>query len=161
MLKRLIIPILILLIVFNILYNVFYLDKITYAYLNIVNDTYKTYFEPKESPKGSLEELYKDVFMTMLDPYIQEAVNNYYEMHTGYSPKVDPCDPKIIYIGRPNGYRKFGFEIMLQVSPYLGAHNSIGTDLITFNVSSMGDVTIQKFEHIKDYPIPPWLEKTD
>jgi hypothetical protein len=61
---------------------------------------------------------------------------------------------------RPDGYRRFGFEIMLQVSPYLGAHNSIGTDLITFRISS-GEVTVEKFEHIKSYPIPPWLQKTE
>ena len=59
-------------------------------------DILKNYFEPQESPKGSLEELYRDVFMTLLDPYIHEAVDNYYEMNTGYSPNVDPWDPKII-----------------------------------------------------------------
>ena len=39
----------------------------------------KTISEPERPPKGSLEELYQDIFMTMLMPYIDKAVDNYYE----------------------------------------------------------------------------------
>ena len=122
------------------------------------HDPYKTYFEPERPPQGSLEELYQDVFMTMLLPYIQEAVNNYYEKNTGYSPGVDPWQPDILSIERPNGYRTFLFIIKLEVAPYLGAHNSIGVDHITIKVSS-GEVKVLEYKHIKDYPIPPWLQK--
>ncbi len=104
-----------------------------------------------------MEELYQDVFMTMLLPYIQEAVSNYYEENTGYSPNVDPYGPVILSIERPNGYRTFLFIIKLEVAPYLGAHNSIGVDHITIRVSA-GEVKVEKFEHIKSYPVPPWLQ---
>lgn len=122
-----------------------------------VNEPYKTYFEPDKPAKGSLKEIYQDVFMTLLLPYIDEAVTNYYEKNTGYSPNVDPWEPNILSIERPNGYRTFLFVIKLEVAPYLGAHNSIGVDHITIRVSS-GEVKVEKFEHIKDYPIPPWLQ---
>ena len=58
----------------------------------------KTYFEPEIPSSGSLEELYQDVFMTMLLSYIQEAVSHYYEENTGYSPNVDPWQPDILSI---------------------------------------------------------------
>jgi hypothetical protein len=118
---------------------------------------YQTYFEPAKPERGSLEEIYQDVFMTMLSPYIDKAIDDYYEKHTGYTPGVDPWQPQILYIKRPNGYRTFLFEMKLEVAPYLGAHNSIGVDHITLSVSP-GEVKVLEFEHIKDYPIPPWLQ---
>lgn len=120
-------------------------------------EKYQTYFEPKAPIQGSLEELYQDVFMTTLLPYIQEAITKYYEENTGYSPIVAPYTPSILSIERPNGYRTFVFVIKLEIMPYLGAHIPIGVDHITISVSS-GDVKVEKFEHIKSYPIPSWLQ---
>ncbi len=104
-----------------------------------------------------MEELYQDVFMTVLLPYSQEAVSKYYEKNTGYSPNVDPYGPTVLSIERPDGYRTFLFIIKLEVVPYLGAHNPIGVDHITIRVSS-GEVKVETFEHIKSYPIPSWLQ---
>ncbi len=117
----------------------------------------QSYFKPERPSEGSLEELYQDVFMTMLLPYIQEAVRNYYEENTAYSPNVAPYEPEILSIERPEGYRTFQFVIKLEVAPYLGAHNPIGVDHITVRVSP-GEVNVEKFEHIKSYPVPPWLQ---
>ncbi|WP_055668844.1 DUF3888 domain-containing protein [Desnuesiella massiliensis] len=80
--------------------------------------------------QGSKEELYQDIFMTMLTPYIQKAVDNYYGRHYA----VDPV-AEILSIDRPNGYRTFYFIIKLQVAPYQGAHNAVGVDQITLSVS--------------------------
>ena len=121
------------------------------------NTPYQTYFEPSIPEKGSLEEIYQDVLMTMLLPCINKAVDDYYEKNTGYSPSVDPWQPKILYIKRTNGYRTFLIQMKLEVMPYLGAHNSIGVDHITFRVSYK-NVEVLEFEHIKDYPVPPWLQ---
>jgi hypothetical protein len=121
------------------------------------HNPYQTYFEPESPPQGSLEEIYQDIFMTMLLPYIHQAVDAYYEKYTGYSPAIDPCQPDILFIERPNGYRTFLIIIKLEVMPYLGAHNSIGVDHITIKVSA-GEIKVEKFEHIKSYPIPPWLQ---
>jgi hypothetical protein len=123
-----------------------------------VQDEDKVHYEPKKPPERSLEELYQDVFMTMLLPYINKAVDNYYEKNTGYSPSVDPWWINILNIERPYGYRSFTFIMKLKVNPYLGAHNSIGVDHITIKIS-YDKVEILKYEHIKDYPIPPWLQR--
>ena len=121
-------------------------------------DPGKTYFEPpKKLPEGSLEEIYQDIVMTQLLPYIQDAVNDYYIEKTGYGPSVNPWQPRVLSVERPNGYRTFLFIIKLEVAPYLGAHNSIGVDQITLRVSS-AKVEVLGYNHIKDYPIPPWLQ---
>lgn len=156
--KKLIVPcaLLVLLAAGIVVIKMLGLESTRQAFLN-QPVKYRTYFEPKTPSKGSLEELYRDVFMTMLLPYIQEAVNKYYEENTGYSPNVDPWQPDILSIERPNGYRTFVFVIKLEVAPYLGAHNPIGVDRITIRVSS-GEVKVEKFEHIISYPIPSWLQ---
>lgn len=120
-------------------------------------EKYQTYFEPETPSKGSLEELYRDVFMTLLSPYIQEAVNDYYEENMGYSPYIALWQPDILSIERPDGYRTFMFVIKLEVTPYLGAHYPVGVDHITIRISS-GEVKVEKFEHIKSYPIPSRLQ---
>lgn len=112
-----------------------------------------------DPPQGSSEWLYNDDLKTVLLPYVQGAVSNYYEENTGYSPIVDIWgNSDIISIKRLNGYT---FIIKFEVSPYLGAHNSIGVDHITLKVSPSGEVKIENFEHINSYPIPPWLQPVE
>lgn len=153
--RRLIIPCLLIILTVGILiFQRFFLGDV----LNVSNvNTISTYFKPDKPAEGSIEEIYQDVFITLLLPYIEEAVTDYYEKNTGYSPSVDPWEPDIISIARPKGYRTFLFVIKLEVSPFLGAHNSIGVDRLTIRVSS-GEIKVEEFEHIKDFPIPPWLQ---
>lgn len=108
---------------------------------NIKIDSQKTYL----SPEDSKEELYQDIFLTMLNPYIQNAINKYYG-------KPYPVDPavKILSIQRPNGYRTFYFVIKVEVMPYQGAHNSVGLDHITLSVD-ISDAKVERFEHIETF----------
>ncbi len=124
--------------------------------LNQQSQPDKAYFEPAEPTEGSLEEIYQDVFMLLLLPSIEEVVQDYYMATVGHSPNVDPWDAKIIFLERPNGYRTFGFRIKLEVAPYLGAHNAIGVDHITMEVS-LGEIKVVAHLHIKSYTIPPHL----
>ena len=39
--------------------------------------------------------------------------------------------------------------------PYVGPHNSVGIDDITFKVNASGEVLMEKFEHIKSFDIAP------
>lgn len=105
------------------------------------------YYKPAEN---SNEEIYKDIFMSLLHPYIDKAIRNYYKHPYNH----DPWDVDILNIERPNGYRTFLFILKLKVIPYYGPHIGVGVDYITISVSGTGKVEIQKFEHIKSYDIP-------
>ncbi|MBU3143992.1 DUF3888 domain-containing protein [Clostridium sp. CF012] len=106
-----------------------------------------------ETSTHSKEELYQDIYNTLLSPYIQNAIDAYYKKTVSF----DLFGIKTLQITRPQGYRTFGFIIKLQLLPFVGAHNSIGMDNITFEISP-GEVNLIKFEHIKDFPIPQYLQ---
>lgn len=106
-----------------------------------------------ESPEKSQEELYRDMFITALDPHIQKAITDYYGKPFMYG--LESVD--ILDIIRPHGYRTFEFEIKLQVKPFVGAHNTVGIDNITMRVKP-GQIMVERFEHIKSFELPPHLK---
>lgn len=113
---------------------------------------------PHQPPKESTEELYQDVFLALLMPYIKTEVERYYSTYMSQTPLVDPYSIYINSISRPNGYRSFVFDISLQVNPYIGPHILVGTDNIDFTVEGNGRVKVKNFEHIKSYDLPPNYE---
>ncbi|MCQ1530703.1 DUF3888 domain-containing protein [Lutispora saccharofermentans] len=108
----------------------------------------KIYFEPGIPPEGSIEEIYQDIFVTLILPCIEDAVENYY----GQPFQVAPYDVKILSVERPSGYRTFLFRLTIKVSPYYGPHISVGVDRITISLSDK--CIVEKFEHIKSYEFP-------
>ena len=99
-------------------------------------------YKPGES---SSQELSQDIFMTLLHPYIEKSVEDYY----GPGVLVDPWDVKVLSVERPNGYRTSLFLLQLEATPYVHSHLGVGIDRITFRIST-GEITVEKFEHIKD-----------
>lgn len=100
----------------------------------------------------SKEELYQDVFCTLLMPYIQKSVGDYYTKFLTEIPLVDSGDIDILSVERPSY-----FVIKMEVMPYIGPHLSVGVDRITITVDGIGEVKVTKFEHIKSYylDLPP------
>jgi hypothetical protein len=113
---------------------------------------------PYQPPEQSREELYQDIFISLLLPYIQNEVDKYYSKYLIDPPMVAPYTVYVLSAERPNGYRTFFFRLKLQVDSYIGTHNSVGLDYITVTVGGSGDVKIEKFEHIKSYVLPPNYE---
>ena len=107
---------------------------------------------PSEACK---EKQYQDIFCSLLLPYIQKSVDDYYSKFLIHGGLVDPWDIEILRIERPNN--NFQFVIKMQVRPYVGPHISIGVDHITITVDGTGEVKVNNFEHIRsDYlNLPP------
>jgi hypothetical protein len=103
-------------------------------------------------PEGSIEELYKDIIVTLLEPYITSEIEKNY----GQLLQYDLFNIEFLNIERPN-YRSFSFLIKMQIKPFVGAHNTIGIDNITIKVSP-SETKVEKFEHTKSFPIPPYLK---
>ena len=103
-------------------------------------------------PEGSVEELYKDILVTLIEPYITNEVEKNY----GQLLQYDLFNIEFLKIER-SSYRSFSFLIKMQIKPFVGAHNTIGIDDITIRVSPI-ETKVKKFEHLKSFPIPPHLK---
>ncbi len=103
--------------------------------------------------ENSKEELYQDIFITLLLPYIQKSATEFYGKIDNEYPVIDPYHVEVISAIRPNGYRTFGFLLKLKATPYIGAHNLVGLDHITMQVE-INRVRVEKFEHIESYSLP-------
>jgi hypothetical protein len=101
--------------------------------------------------KQSREELYQDIFVSLLLPDIQKSVDDYYKSFLTEKPIVTPDYVHVLSVERLMGYRSFSFRLKLKVSSYIGPHLNIGDDYITLKIEGGDKVTIEKFEHIKSY----------
>lgn len=114
--KTVIITCLIVILIGGVIFiNNYVLKNSIHTNLNKVFKPHKTYFEPDKPPEGTEEEIYHDIFMSLLHPYISKSINEYY----GQPFTHDPWSNKILSIERPNGYRTFYFIIKLEVTPLL------------------------------------------
>ncbi len=114
--------------------------------------------KPYQPPEQSREKLYQDIFISLLLPYIQNEVDQFYSQYLTEPPMVAPYTVTVLSTARPNGYRTFCFRLKLQVKSYIGPHISVGLDEITLTADGSGNVKVEKFEHIKSYKLPPNYE---
>lgn len=103
-------------------------------------------YTPKE---GSVEELYKDIISRLIEPYVSKEIANYY----GRPYMYQLGSIRFLKIERPLGYRSFAFTITVEVQPFVGAHNTIGTDEMTIKIEGETP-TVENFKHIKSFPYP-------
>ncbi|MBH0175704.1 DUF3888 domain-containing protein [Fictibacillus sp. 23RED33] len=110
-------------------------------------------------PEGSREELYQDLFITLLSPYIDQPINKYYSKIINITPMVYPYDVDIISAKRMFEGRSFLFLVTLEVTPVVGPHISVGKDRLTFKIGSGEGVGQQtkliQFNHLETYELPP------
>lgn len=96
---------------------------------------------PSYSFAESQEELLKDTFLVTLFPHITNALTGYYGELTQYS------DENVISITRSNEGGN-DFNVVVKITPFVGAHNPIGTDTLTLNITP-GGVTVINYKHEK------------
>ena len=102
-------------------------------------------------PKDSVEELYKDIIVTLLEPYIKDEITKQYGELLQYE---QSC---VEFLKRERPSSSFSFVIKLEVKPFVGAHDIIGVDEIVVSISP-GNTKIEEFKHIKSFPIPPYIK---
>lgn len=117
------------------------------------------------------DELKNNVIKALLDPQITDAVNTFYSPYLSSNPHTAYYDTSIIEI-----ISKDGYEITLEVMPYIGAHVYLGRDSIKLNLDHLGRASVIKFTHLESYdyiselphlqdsliaPLPEPLKKVD
>jgi|GEM_PF-4908437 hypothetical protein len=113
----------------------------------------KSNTDKTQAPPGQTEtELYQEMLITALDPYIQKSVMGYYNSQYVLAP---PYVVKVMAVTRPTAEQVYEFSI--EVEPYIGSHYPVGIDHITIRISPTG-IDVVNFEHIKSFPLPPDLQ---
>lgn len=141
----------------RIIFTICFLTVITncqipcYAHEVSMNQPYK--IEQYDSSENSKEIIYKDTIISLLIPYMQKEINNYYKEYLAELPIIFPYSVDIVNTERKNGS---GFLIRLEViaHPFVGPINIVGDDKMIIEIGAFGSVEIKKFEHIKSYPLP-------
>lgn len=105
-------------------------------------------------PQKSREELYQDIFISLLSPQIDKAINEYYQNFLTSLPTVYPYDVYVEKAERIGEYRSFEFTVIIKVHPVVGPHIDVGLDRLTFYIDGSGNMKLRKFEHIRDYELP-------
>lgn len=102
--------------------------------------------------------IYRDIITSLLVPYIQKEINNYYKEYLTESPMIFAYSIDIVSAKRKC---KTGYLMELEViaHPYVGAHNTVGDERLIIETGGLGSVEIKKFEHIKSYQLPPHLQR--
>ena len=109
--------------------------------------------EQYQSAENSKEIIYRDMVISLLIPYMQKEINNYYKEYLTELPIIFPYSVDIVNVEREGGS---GYLIRLEViaHPFVGAINTVGDDRMIIETGAFGSVQIKKFEHIKSYPLP-------
>ncbi|WP_341534777.1 DUF3888 domain-containing protein [Clostridium sardiniense] len=105
-----------------------------------------------ELPENSKEAIYRDVSISLLIPYIQGEINNYYKDYLTELPIVFPYSVDIVRAKRESG-SGYLIELELIVHPFVGPINIVGDDRIIIETGAFGSVKVIKFEHIKSYQL--------
>lgn len=126
----------------------FYTDK------SFALDIEKNYNKKiSELPENSKEAIYRDVSISLLIPYIQEEINNYYKDYFTELPIVFPYSVDIVSVKREGG-SGYLIELEVIVHPFVGPINIVGDDRMIIETGAFGSVKVVKFEHIKSYQLP-------
>ncbi|MDS0527130.1 DUF3888 domain-containing protein [Clostridium sp. SHJSY1] len=109
--------------------------------------------EQYEVTENSKEIIYRDMVISLLIPYMQKEINNYYKEYLTELPVIFPYSVDIVNVDRQGGS---GYLIRLEViaHPFVGPINIVGDDRMIIETGAFGSVLIKKFEHIKSYPLP-------
>ena len=112
-----------------------------------------TKIEPSKLHMDSKEIIYRDMVISLLVPYMQKEINNYYKEYLTELPIIFPYSVDIVNVEREV---VGGFLIKLEViaHPFVGPINTVGDDRMIIETGAFGSVEIKKFQHVKSYPLP-------
>jgi len=121
------------------------------AFMIIFSNHSASFAEIAKPPEKSREELYHNMFISLLLPEIQKPIYKYYSRLITDYPSVYPYSVDVISVKRSNMH--YVFLVVVEVTPVVGPHVSLGKDRLTFRIIP-GHAKLLKFEHLKTDELP-------
>ncbi|HEX3018314.1 MAG TPA: DUF3888 domain-containing protein [Caproicibacter sp.] len=112
-----------------------------------------------EITESAEDKTYQKLIVDLLFPKIDEPSDLFYKKYLKEPPTNAPYLTTVLSVTPQKSEKNFedpsSFLVKVQISPYYGPHNSVGTDNITFQISSIGEIKPVIFEHVESYEIQP------
>ncbi len=102
----------------------------------------------------NMKDQYNQLLVNTYLTEIMEASDNFYDGYYTISPIVNYYSvfvKKVSADGRT-------YYVTFTSNPYLGPHDTIGNDEITFSADYLGNVKLESFNHLKSYHLPDNLK---
>ncbi|MFT4145155.1 MAG: DUF3888 domain-containing protein [Mobilitalea sp.] len=103
---------------------------------------------------SDIKEKYNQLLVNTYLTHIKEASNNFYAEYYSTSPIVNYYSVFLKSITSDNDT----YYVTFISKPYLGPHDTIGIDEITFSADWHGSVKLDKFNHLISYHLPDNLK---
>ncbi|QIB68528.1 DUF3888 domain-containing protein [Aminipila butyrica] len=103
---------------------------------------------------SSLQADSKIVLINTYLNYIQEASEDFYGEYFTISPTVAYY---YVWVKEISSEQSIG-SITFISTPFVGPHDTVGLDEISFTADYTGKVELKEFKHIKSYPLPEHLK---
>ncbi len=103
---------------------------------------------------SNIEEKYNQLLVNTYLTHIKEASNNFYAKYYTTPPIVNYYSVFLKSITSDNDT----YYVTFTSKPYLGPHDTIGIDEITFTADWHGSVKLDKFNHLISYHLPDNLK---
>lgn len=87
-------------------------------------------------------------------PYIREVSHEFYAEYYTEKPETEYSTTTVKEIIPKKNFVK----VIFTTKPYLGSHDTIGIDEITFSADQNGTIRLEGFDHIKTYELPENLK---
>lgn len=126
--------------------------------LVLITSFQKTIVSSAKPTQDSEELRLQDMLMSMLTPYIEKDLRNYYypNIIKDFSPIVAPWMIEVKETRRVNGFRGFKLQITFEIEPTDGGQwVPIGKDRMTYEITSGPTVKLINHTHLETYKYPP------
>jgi len=97
----------------------------------------------------------KSIVIGFLMPEIDMAVSKFYKPYLRIKPTV--ATYQCVEITRIEGEGPRCI-VTIEIEPYVGPHEPVGKERMTFIIGHWGEVIIKQYEHLKSYDLPPHLQ---
>ena len=93
------------------------------------------------------------LIFTLFNSELQQATNDFYSEYLSDNPCLANYSGKVLSVKKND----HGYYIKFAIQPYTGPHWPVGDDELEYFVDNIGDVTLLRFSHKKNYDWPEWL----
>lgn len=95
-----------------------------------------------------------DTLVRLFSDAIQEKSDLFYEPYYTAHPNVGYYSTTVKRIEKKGSQIYVTFYTL----PYIGAHNTIGKDEMTFSINNLGETEVVVFSHLENHSLPPHLK---